>query len=109
MRRAAGLLLLACATFGAALGHATVIDEPAVNDLAVTGAGFPQKLSNFRFFADGARQSPNTGVTPYALNTPLWSYGAEKLRFMTVASVQAARRDKMTIVPRDPALWTRPR
>lgn len=82
MRRAAGLLLLACATFGAALGHATVIDEPAVNDLAVTGAGFPQKLSNFRFFADGARQSPNTGVTPYALNTPLWSDGAEKLRFI---------------------------
>lgn len=82
MRRAAGLLLLACATFGAALGHATVIDEPAVNDLAVTGAAFPQKLSNFRFFADGARQSPNTGVTPYALNTPLWSDGAEKLRFI---------------------------
>lgn len=82
MRRAAGLLLLACASLGAALGHATVIDEPAVNDLAVTGAGFPQKLSNFRFFADGARQSPNTGVTPYALNTPLWSDGAEKLRFI---------------------------
>ena len=82
MRWGTGLLALACASLGAALGHATVIDEPAVNDLAVTGAGFPQKLSNFRFFADGARQSPNTGVTPYALNTPLWSDGAEKLRFI---------------------------
>ena len=34
---------------------------------------------------------------------------AEKLRFMTVAGVQAARRDKMKILPRDPTLWTRPR
>lgn len=84
MRWGAGLLLLACATFGAALGHATVMDEPAVNDGAVAGAAFPEKLSDFRFFADGARQSPNTGVTPYALNTPLWSDGADKLRFIYV-------------------------
>ena len=82
MRWGAGLLALACASLGAALGHATVIDEPAVNDPAVTGAAFSQKLSDFRFFADGARQSPNTGVTPYVLNTPLWSDGAEKLRFI---------------------------
>ncbi len=82
MRRGLGLLTLACATFGAALGHATVMDEPAVNDEAVTGAAFPQKLSDFRFFADGARQSPNADVTPYALNTPLWSDGATKLRFI---------------------------
>jgi len=33
----------------------------------------------------------------------------EKLRFMTRASLQAARRGKMKIEPRDPALWTRPR
>ncbi|QDH35478.1 SO2930 family diheme c-type cytochrome [Porphyrobacter sp. YT40] len=82
MKRGLGLLAFACATFGAALGHATVIDEPAVNDVAVTGAPFPQKLSEFRFFVDGVKQSPNTGVTPYALNTPLWSDGAEKLRFI---------------------------
>ncbi len=82
MRLGLGLLALAAATLGAALGHATVMDEPAVNDAAVTGAAFPSKLSDFRFFADGARQSPNTDVTPYALNTPLWSDGAEKLRFI---------------------------
>ncbi|KTW09745.1 phytoene/squalene synthase family protein [Sphingomonas sanguinis] len=33
----------------------------------------------------------------------------EKLGFMTRASVQAARRGKIRIDPRDPALWTRPR
>jgi uncharacterized repeat protein (TIGR03806 family) len=82
VRRAAGLLLLACSTFGAALGHATVMDIPAVNDAAVTDAAFPSKLSDFRFFIDGARLSPNSDVTPYALNTPLWSDGAEKLRFI---------------------------
>lgn len=82
MKRGLGLLAFACATFSAALGHATVIDEPAVNDVAVTGAPFPQKLSEFRFFVDGVQQYPNTGVTPYALNTPLWSDGAEKLRFI---------------------------
>ncbi len=74
--------MLACATFGAALGHATVLDIPAVNDAAVTDAAFPPKLSDFRFFIDGARLSPNSDVTPYALNTPLWSDGAEKLRFI---------------------------
>lgn len=76
------LLLLACATFGAALSHATVIDEPAVNDAAIMGQDFPRTLGAFRFFAHGARQDPNTAVTPYALNTPLWSDGADKLRFI---------------------------
>lgn len=82
MRRAVALLVAACASLGAALGHATVLDIPAVNDAAVTDAAFPTKLSDFRFFIDGARLSPNSDVTPYALNTPLWSDGAEKLRFI---------------------------
>jgi uncharacterized repeat protein (TIGR03806 family) len=74
--------MLACATFGAALSHATVIAPQRVNDAAVTSEGFPRTLSDFGFFADGARQVPAAGVTPYALNTPLWSDGAEKLRFI---------------------------
>lgn len=82
MRRAVALLVAACASLGAALGHATVLDIPAVNDAAVTDAAFPTKLSDFRFFIDGARLSPNSDVTPYALNTPLWSDGADKLRFI---------------------------
>jgi len=75
-------LTLACASFGAVMGHATVIDAPAVNAAAVTGAAFPRSLSEFRFFADAARQVPGAGVTPYALGTPLWSDGADKLRFI---------------------------
>lgn len=82
MKRALGLLLLACATFGAALSHASVSEAQRVNDGAVAGEGFPRALSEFGFFADGARQVPAAGVTPYALKTPLWSDGAEKLRFI---------------------------
>lgn len=82
MRRGLGLLALASAAFGAALGQATVMDAVVVNDAAITGAGFPRTLSAYGFFADGARQVPVARVTPYALGTPLWSDGAEKLRFI---------------------------
>lgn len=82
MRRGLGLLALACAAFGAALGHASGIGAASVNDAAIAGSAFPRSLSEYGFFADGARQVPGAGVHPYALNTPLWSDGAEKLRFI---------------------------
>jgi uncharacterized repeat protein (TIGR03806 family) len=73
---------LACATFGAALSHATVIAPEPVNDAAIIGASFPRALSEFAFFQDVRDQHPSARVHPYALNTPLWSDGAEKLRFI---------------------------
>lgn len=82
MRRGAGLLLLACATFGAALAHANVTGPPPVNDAVIRGAGLPAKLSDFAFFTQARLQMPSRGVHSYALNTPLWSDGAEKLRFI---------------------------
>jgi uncharacterized repeat protein (TIGR03806 family) len=81
-RRGLGLLAFACATFGAALSHATVIEPEPVNDAAITGTAFPKALSEFVFFQDAGDQHPSAGVHPYALNTPLWSDGAEKLRFI---------------------------
>ena len=81
-RRGLGLLALACATFGAALSRATVIEPEPVNDAAITGAAFPKALSEFAFFQDARDQHPSARVYPYALNTPLWSDGAEKLRFI---------------------------
>lgn len=62
-----------------------------VNDAAITGAGFPAALSEYHFFADGAAQRPAAGVTPYRLQTPLWSDGAEKLRFAYVPPGTKAR------------------
>lgn len=82
MRRGLGLLALACATLGAALAHATVLDPAPVNDAAITGAALPKYLSEFGFFQDDRAQDPAARVQPYALNTPLWSDGAEKLRFI---------------------------
>lgn len=82
MKAGLGLLLLACATFGAVLARAEVVYSPPVDDAAITSAGFPAKLSDFGFFTVPGRQRPNIGVHPYALNTPLWSDGADKLRFI---------------------------
>ncbi len=81
-RRGLGLLAFACATFGAALSQATVIEPEPVNDAAITGAAFPTALSAFAFFQDARDQHPSARVYPYALNTPLWSDGADKLRFI---------------------------
>ncbi|RYF59495.1 MAG: hypothetical protein EOO39_33180 [Cytophagaceae bacterium] len=43
----------------------------------------PEKLSDYGFFAGSpAEQRPSAGVVPYALNTPLFTDYAEKLRFV---------------------------
>ena len=82
MRRGLGLLALSCAAFGAALGHASGIAPTDVNNAAIMEAAFPRTLSEYGFFANAAQQVPAARVTPYALNTPLWSDGADKLRFI---------------------------
>ncbi|UYV14254.1 SO2930 family diheme c-type cytochrome [Porphyrobacter sp. ULC335] len=82
MRRGAGLLALACATLGGALAQATVLEPAPVNDAAITSAAFPKNLSEYAFFQDGRGLDPAARVYPYALNTPLWSDGADKLRFI---------------------------
>ena len=55
-----------------------------VRERVITNGASPQNLSEFGFFADPAAQSPAPGVTPYRINTPLWSDGSEKLRFVYV-------------------------
>ena len=62
--------------------HAPAQEATAVNDAIVTGDTFPAALSAYGFFANQAAQQPAVGVTPYRLNTPLWSDGADKLRFV---------------------------
>lgn len=75
------LLALALATLGGVVVNARLM-MPPVSDAAITGPSFPAKLSEFGFFIHPDTQTPNLGVVPYALNTPLWSDGAEKLRFI---------------------------
>lgn len=75
-------LLAAAAVLALGAVLSAAMPPPAVNDMAVTGTGFPATLPEFGFFADGPGQVPAPGVTPYRLNTPLWSDGSEKLRFL---------------------------
>ena len=55
---------------------------PKVSDAAITASAFPASFAEFGFFTDASANKPAAGVTPYRLNTPLWSDGAEKLRFV---------------------------
>lgn len=83
MRLAGALLALSLTVLGGAMtARASAPEMQRVNDTAVAGAGMPRALSEFGFFVDAARQEPGARVYPYALNTPLWSDGAEKLRFI---------------------------
>jgi len=75
------LLLIACFTtgfwgcdFGLHRGVRVFLEEP-----------FPKKLSAWHLFAAAANQghlTPNPGVLPYDLNTPLFSDYADKYRFV---------------------------
>ena len=62
-----------------------------VNDAAISGSTFPPTLSEFGFFTDGPGQRPAAGVTAYRLQTPLWSDGSEKLRFVYLPDGTKAR------------------
>ncbi|WP_372785925.1 SO2930 family diheme c-type cytochrome [Phenylobacterium sp.] len=48
-------------------------------------------LAAYRLFTDDGAQHPNAGVTPYALNTPLFSDYAEKSRFLYLPPGTKAR------------------
>lgn len=85
---AAASILLA----GATVLKALPIQPPgAVNDAAVLGDSFPATLAEFGFFTDPRAQKPGGGVEPYRLQTPLWSDGAEKLRFVYVPAGKQAK------------------
>ncbi|MGB7655022.1 MAG: SO2930 family diheme c-type cytochrome [Novosphingobium sp.] len=85
MRALAAALLL--------LGAAVAAKPPAsqVNAKAITEAAYPQSLAEFGFFTDAAGTKPTPGVTPYRLNTPLWSDGSVKTRFLYLPSGTKAK------------------
>lgn len=84
-------LLAATLLAGAAIATAASPGASEVNDQAITAAGFPATLQDFGFFSDGAAQKPAAGVTPYRIQTPLWSDGSEKLRFVYLPKGARAR------------------
>ena len=61
---------------------------PEVSDAAIQGEGLPRTLEEYGFFVHADAQIPTIGVVPYELNTPLYSDGADKLRFVYVPNGQ---------------------
>lgn len=84
------LLLGAALLAGTAMAVAAPRGGP-VNDAAVGGMGYPATLAEYGFFADAPAQRPAVGVTPYRIQTPLWSDGAEKLRFVYLPTGMKAK------------------
>ena len=73
-RLAAVLAALAC------LGAAP--QPPAVSLETLLAEAPAPRLADYRLFRDAGGRAPNTGLTPYGLNTPLFSDYAEKFRFL---------------------------
>ncbi|WP_421990511.1 SO2930 family diheme c-type cytochrome [Qipengyuania sp.] len=72
-----------CAALASAVAAVASTGTPRIDtDAAIMDEGLPRSLSEFGFFADPAGQVPQARVTPYRLNTPLYSDGADKLRFV---------------------------
>lgn len=68
-----------------------VTPAPAPVDLALVLAADPAPtLADYRLFIDTAARTPNVGLTPYALATPLFSDYADKARLVFVPPGTAA-------------------
>lgn len=66
--------------------------EPEAVDLGVLMAETPAPtLANYHLFTDAGARTPNARVTPYALNTPLFSDYALKQRYLYLPPGQTAR------------------
>jgi len=76
---AAGELLIA--------DHAGGIYRFARNDTQAN-VDFPRRLSQTGLFANVAEERPAAGVIPYDINSPLWSDGAIKQRWLAVPGTQ---------------------
>jgi uncharacterized repeat protein (TIGR03806 family) len=90
IRRAAFAVSAACAVLILAVAARPA---PAVNDAAILEDGYAPVLSDYRFFADLKARTPAARVTPYHLNTPLFSDYAEKQRFLYVPAGKKAAYD----------------
>ena len=90
LRRLAVLGALFC--LGAAAQSAPHGSAPPALDLILAETPAP-RLADYRLFVDGAARRPNAGLTPYGLNTPLFSDHAEKHRLVYLPPGTAAQYD----------------
>ena len=78
-------------SFGAdAAGELYVVDylggiyELAAHVAPASDTPFPRRLSETGLFASVPTHEPAAGVIPYSVNSPLWSDGAKKERFIAI-------------------------
>lgn len=64
---------------------------PPVNDAAIAAAQPARTLAQYRLFQDAGARAPNARVTPYELNTALYSDGALKFRYVYLPAGAQAR------------------
>lgn len=83
-------ILAAILCLGAAPVPAKMAPEAVALDTLLAEAPAPT-LADYRLFADAGARQPNAGLTPYALNTPLFSDYAEKSRFLYLPPGAKAR------------------
>ncbi|MGQ0531306.1 MAG: hypothetical protein ACT4OF_01270 [Caulobacteraceae bacterium] len=85
-------ILIACM---ALITSATAQAPATVNHTAIATERPPELLSAYRFFRDAGAREPNERVTPYDLNTALYSDGALKFRYIYIPpGAQAQYRDE---------------
>lgn len=83
--RSLGLLGAAALALGGSIAvshHASALPPPMVNDALIQSDQMPSSLHDYGFFLDGAARQPDHRLKAYALNTPLFSDGADKLRYI---------------------------
>ena len=85
--------VLGLALVSAAAAMARTDERASPDDAVISGATMPATLAEYGFFADAPAQLPAARVTAYRLNTPLWSDGAEKLRFVYLPVGTQAKAD----------------
>lgn len=91
-RRSAPRLITSIALVALLLIASATAQAPRpVNAAAIAAERPARTLSAYRFFVDAAGREPNAGVIPYDLNTPLWSDGALKFRYVYVPPGAQAR------------------
>lgn len=92
MIRHFGILAAAAATLAVSAG-VQATPPPVVHDWVIQSDKIPRKLSEFGFFRDWRGREPSMDVIPYRLNTPLFSDGATKLRYVYVPDTAVAKAD----------------
>ena len=92
MIRHFGILAAAAATLAVSAG-VQATPPPVVHDWVIQSDKIPRKLSEFGFFRDWRGREPSMDVIPYRLNTPLFSDGATKLRYVYVPDTAVATAD----------------